>query len=80
MEEELKKTEDQINALNEQKSKLKDNKTFDIGLIMKYVRYILEHLEYLLLQQMNPLAKAGYFAVITDKVPTYQDIVSRSKN
>lgn len=41
---------------------------------MDYIKYFLEHLEYLLLQQMNPVAKAGYFGVLFDKAPTYDEI------
>src|SRR5690606_30004867 len=32
------------------------------------------HSEFLLLQQMNPVAKAGYFGVLFDKAPTYEEI------
>jgi hypothetical protein len=39
-----------------------------------HYHYFLEHLEYLLLQQMNPVAKAGYFGVLFDKAPTYEEI------
>lgn len=42
--------------------------------VMEYMKYFLEHLEYLVLQQMNPIAKAGYFGVLFDKAPTYEEI------
>ena len=47
---------------------------------MKYVRYFLEHLDYLLLQQMNPVARANYFGVIFNKPPTFQEIYSGTRN
>lgn len=80
MEEELIKTEDQIATLTEQKEKTQMNQPVDLSIIMKYVRYFLEHLEYLLLEQMNPLARAGYFAVLFDKAPTYQEIISGTQD
>ncbi len=80
MEEELIKTEDQIATLTEQKEKTQMNQPLDLSIIMKYVRYFLEHLEYLLLEQINPLARAGYFAVIFDKAPTYQEIISGTQD
>ncbi|HJQ08281.1 MAG TPA: hypothetical protein VJ836_02230 [Candidatus Saccharimonadales bacterium] len=42
------------------------------------MRYFLEHLVYLLLQQINQVAKAGYFGLLFDKAPTYAEIVSGS--
>ncbi len=49
-------------------------KPMDMRVVMDYIKYFLEHLEYLLLQQMNPVAKAGYFGVLLDKAPTYEEI------
>lgn len=80
MEEELLKTEEQIESLMTQKEALATNKTTEMGTVMKYVRYFLEHLEYLLLQQMNPVAQANYFAVIFDKAPTYQELISGTED
>ena len=39
-----------------------------------YVKYFLEHLEELLLQQSNTILQAKYFGVIFNKAPTYQGI------
>ncbi len=80
MEDELMKTEDQIASLMAQKEKLKQAETTQISTVMDYIRYFLEHLEYLLLQQMNPVAKAGYFGLIFDKAPTYREIISGTED
>ena len=76
MEEELVKAEDQITILMQEKEKKMIEKPTDMGMVMKYVRYFLEHMEYLLLQQMNPMARAGYLGVKFDKAPTYNEILS----
>jgi site-specific DNA recombinase len=75
MEEELVSAEEQIKELNAQKEeKIMSEKPMDMKVVMDYIKYFLEHLEYLLLQQMNPVAKAGYFGVLFDKAPTYEEI------
>ena len=78
MEEELLKTEASINELTAQKSQQIKPKAFDMEIIMQYVGYFLKHLEYLLLQQMNPVAKAGYFGVLFEKAPTFEEIKSET--
>lgn len=74
MEDEIVKIEGQLNELTVRKEQKTMEKTVDIKRIMEYVKYFIEHLEYLLLQQMNPVAKAGYFGVLFDKAPTYNEI------
>lgn len=76
MEDALVKAEEQIETLMEEKEKKDMKKPVDIPLVMKYVRYFLEHMEYLLLQQMNPVAKAGFLGVVFNKAPNFQEIIS----
>ncbi len=40
----------------------------------------MEHLEELLLQQSNPVAKAEYFGVLFDQLPTYAEIKYGTQN
>ena len=80
MEDELVKTEEQIAVLITEKDKTMDKNPTDMGKVMQYVRYFLEHLEYLLLQQINPVARASYFDVIFDKPPTYQELISGTQD
>ncbi len=80
MEEELLKTEDEIKALLVQKDKLIIKEGTPMETIMRYVRYFLEHLDYLLLKQSNPVAQAGYFSVIFDKPPTYDELISGTQD
>jgi len=75
MEAELVKVETEIAELTIQKQKaIADNPT-NIDKVVAYVRYFLEHLDFLLLKQTNPIARAGYFDVLFDKLPTYQDLI-----
>ena len=74
------KLEEQMKQLLIEKDKKTTAKPVDMGIVMKYVRYFLEHLDYLLLQQMNPVARANYFGVIFNKPPTYQEIYSGTRD
>lgn len=75
MEEQILAAEAQIAELTAQKEKVEnEEKTVNMKTVMEYIKYFLEHLEYLVLQQMNPVAKAGYFGVLFDKAPTFAEI------
>jgi site-specific DNA recombinase len=76
MEDDLVKLEGQIKELVEQKAKLKGDKPVSFDIVMKYTRYFLEHLDYLLLQQSDPIKKASFFGVIFNQTPTYEQIAS----
>ena len=74
MEEDLVKTEKQIATLVEQKEKTAKRKTIDMKVILDYAKYFLEHLDYLLLKQIDPIKKANFFSVLFDKPPNYEDL------
>lgn len=76
MEEELVKIELQIADLQAEKEKVTQIETPKADLIMIYIKYFLEHMDYLLLEQPNPVNQAGSFGVIFDKAPTYLEIDS----
>ncbi|HEY1645694.1 MAG TPA: hypothetical protein VGF75_04965 [Candidatus Saccharimonadales bacterium] len=52
------------------------NKPNNIDKVMSSIRYFLEHLEYLLLQQSDPMARTKLFGPLFDKLPNYQDLIS----
>ncbi len=58
------------------KAELEAKKPVDIARVIKRVRYLVEHLEELLVQQIDPIKKAMFFGAIFDKLPTYEDIKS----
>ena len=76
MEEVLMKNEAAIATLIEQKEKMNASKTTEMSKIMKYIKYFLEHLDHLLLQQNDPVSRANYLAVIFNSPPTFQEIKS----
>jgi hypothetical protein len=47
---------------------------------MQYAKYFLQHMDYLLLQQIDPLKKADFFSVIFNEVPTYAEIASVTRD
>jgi hypothetical protein len=76
MEEELIKNEAEVADLEVQKEKMKVPKSTNIDRIVAYVSFFLEHLQYLLLQGVNPIARASYFGVLFDTLPTYENLIS----
>ena len=51
-------------------------KPLDIEAILKKVRYLLEHIDELLLKQANPVRKAQLFGALFNQLPTYDDLDS----
>jgi site-specific DNA recombinase len=74
MEEDLMKIEKQIETITAQKEELENKKPVEIKTILARARYFVEHLEELLLKQIDPIKKAQFFGAIFDKAPTYEDI------
>lgn len=74
MEEDLLKVEQQIKDIEDEISKRNSAEKPKIETVLKRVRYFMEHLDELLLQQSNPIQKAQFFGAIFDKLPTYEDL------
>lgn len=74
IEEELIKLEEQLSSAEAEKAEKEAEKPLDMGRIMKRVRYFLEHLDKLLLQQIDPVKKAQFFGVLFEKMPTFEEI------
>ena len=80
MEEELIRIEEEIKNTSDHLAKTDINQPISFEVVLQYTRYFLEHIDYLLLQQSNPIQKANYFSLIFDKTPTYREIDSGTKN
>jgi site-specific DNA recombinase len=80
MEEDLMKIESEIATLENEKDLKKVETPTNIEVVMQYVKYFLEHLDYLLFKQIDPVKRANFFGVIFDKTPTYQEIFSGTKD
>lgn len=80
MEEELMKVEAEVAKLNEEKEQKQKEQPISFEVVMQYTKYFLQHMDYLLLQQIDPLKKADFFSVIFDQTPTYAEIASVTKD
>ena len=80
MEEELVKLEGEVASLLVEKENNTQPESTDMSMVMAYIKYFLEHMENLLLEGPNPETKAGYFGVLFDKAPTYEEIKSGTAN
>lgn len=76
MEDELMQVDQEINKLNEEKEQKQKEQPINFDVVLQYARYFLQHMDYLLLQQIDPLKKADFFSVIFNETPTYEEIVS----
>lgn len=76
VEEDLLKIEQQIAGLMKEKEKTIKEDPTDIQKVMKYIKYFLEHMEELLIDSPDPVAKASYFGVLFDTAPNYQELIS----
>jgi len=75
MEEDLISLEKEIVQLEEEKMKAEPEK-IDMIELKEIVKYFLEHLEFLLLGQANPVRRATFFSLIFQVAPTYQELIS----
>ena len=66
-----------INVAKEQKA---TPNPVDMGKIVGRVKYFLENLDKLLLQQIDPVKKAQFFGVFFNRIPTYEEIKTGNKN
>ena len=76
VEEDLVKADKEIAGLIKEREKTIPEQQTDMRLVMAYVKYFLEHMEDLLLQSPDPIARANYFGVLFDTAPTYQELYS----
>ncbi len=74
IEEDIIQIEQQIKDLQALKAKKEAEKPTDINKILAKVRYFLEHLDELLVKQIDPVKKAQLFGALFDRLPTYEEI------
>lgn len=80
MEEDLVNTEKQISELQAQQEQKQHEKPTDMRIVMAYIKYFLEHLDYLLLKQIDPIKKASFFGLFFNKTPSYAEIQFGTQN
>ena len=80
IEEDIMKTEADIQDLIEERDRRSIEKPLDFAIIKQYLKYFLEHMEDLLVKQIDPLQKANFFSLLFNDAPTYGEILSGTKN
>ncbi len=74
MEADLVNIEQKIRELRTEKDKKTNEEPVQMDKIVRRVKYFLEHLDELLLKQIDPIKKAQFFGVFFDKIPTYAEL------
>jgi site-specific DNA recombinase len=80
MEEEIVKLGNEIKGLEFEKEKQAAKEPPDIKKVLAIITYFLEHLDYLLLKQKDPIIKAKLFGLLFNRLPTYEDLISGTPN
>ncbi|MEK7571531.1 MAG: hypothetical protein AAB553_04615 [Patescibacteria group bacterium] len=80
LEEDLIKLEQQIADLLVEKGKAIADKPTDMHIVMAYIKYYLDNMQYLLLEHTDPVIRANSFGVLFDEAPTYQEIESGNQD
>ena len=80
MEDELVKVDTEIATVEKEKQKAAESRPIDIRTMLTNIKYLMEHLEELLLHQSNPVARAEYFGLIFNKRPTYAEIAGGTQD
>ena len=76
MEEEIVKLEVEISGLMVEKEKQVAKEPPNVNKVLALVKYFLEHLDYLLLQQRDPVIRAKFFGLLFNRLPNYEDLIS----
>jgi site-specific DNA recombinase len=79
MEEDLIRLEAQKSELEIKKSELEQKKPLPVGKVLARAKYFIEHLDELLVKQIDPIKKAQFFGVLFDKAPNYEEIKGRTQ-
>ena len=76
IEEDIVRIEQQIKELEATKMQKINRKPINWQGLKARVRYLAEHFDELLLQQIDPVKKAQFFAALFNKFPTFEDLAS----
>ena len=75
LEKDLVASEMEIQQLEHEKLEKKNVEiSIDMGNVMEYIGYFLEHLEELLIDSTNSLKRASFFGLLFDDMPTYAEL------
>lgn len=75
LERDLVASEMEIEQLEHEKLQKKDSELkIDMGNVMEYIGYFMEHIEELLIDSTNSLKRASFFGLLFDDMPTYAEL------
>ena len=80
IEEDITKAEQEIQTLIEERDRRSTEKPVDFAVVKQYLKYFLQHMEELLVKQIDPIKKANFFGLLFNAAPTYEEILSGNKN
>ena len=70
------KIEEQMKELANEKEQKNEKQPVSFDVVLQYAKYFLQHMDYLLLQQIDPIKKADFFGILFNKTPSYAEIAS----
>jgi hypothetical protein len=79
IEEDIMHTEEEIQKLTEERNIRSAEKPLDFAVVKQYLKYFLQHLEELLVKQIDPIQKANFFGLLFNGAPNYGEILSANK-
>ncbi len=79
IEEDIMHTEEEIKMLVEERDRRSVEKPIDITVVKQYLKFFLQHMEDLLLKQIDPLQKANFFGLLFNGAPSYGEVFSANK-
>ena len=80
MEKDLMDIEQKVKQLQVERDKKANQKPVNMRQVVGRVKYFLENLDKVLVKQIDPVKKAQFFSVFFDRLPTYEEIKTRTAN
>jgi hypothetical protein len=80
IEEDIMRIDQEIKQLEEERDIKSIEKPIDFAVIKQYLKYFLQHMEDLLVKQIDPVQKANFFGLLFNTAPTYGEILSANEN
>ncbi len=80
IEEDIMRLDQEVKQLEEDRGISSAKKPIDFAVVKQYLKYFLQHMEDLLVKQIDPVQKANFFGLLFNTAPTYGEILSANKN
>ena len=80
MENDLVSIEQKIKRLRTERDKKATQEPVNMSQVVGRVKYFLENLDEVLVKQIDPVKKAQFFGVFFSRIPTYEELISRTEN